>query len=303
LFDPVISGLRTAGARRFGGARSVSSRHLGVACPADPRRFGGAGAKGYRRFGVGFSAGPRCLGTEGSVFEAGDRDRRFGDGLGNAAGASAKATGTRLEPRQRFRERGWSFGKGRGNEIGASATVLGTGLALRRRFRERSWRPGKGLGSEALASARVSGARLDGGSAPSRWRGLGERVAPRCRVPGGPTALRRRGCKGVLALRCWGFGGCSAFRRRGFGVRCRLASGNGLGVSALGSRVGRWSGLWRERQAASVANLDFWGSSGVGERASVLRYRDTGFGARVSGEGIRRFGVGNRIARLPTGVR
>jgi hypothetical protein len=237
------------------------------------------------------------------VFEAGDRDRRFGDGLGNAARASAKATGTRLEPRQRFRERGWRFGKGRGNGIGASATVAGTGLALRRRFRERSWRPGKGLGNGAGASARVSGARLDGGSAPLRWRGLGERVAPRCRVPGGPTALRRRGCKGVLALRCWDFGGCSAFRRRGFGVRCRLASGNGLGVSALGSRVGRWSGRWRAGHVASAADLGFQSSSGVGERAPVLRYRDTGFGARVSCEGIWRFGVGQRIAGPPTGVR
>jgi hypothetical protein len=118
LFDPVKSGLRAAGSHRFGGAGLVSSRHLGVACPADPWRFGGAGAKGFRRLGGGLSAAPPCFGTEDSVLEAGDRGRRLGDGLGNGVGASAAASGTRLEPWQGSWDRSRCFGNGFGSPAG-----------------------------------------------------------------------------------------------------------------------------------------------------------------------------------------
>jgi hypothetical protein len=183
LSDPVSSGPRTAGSRRFGAVSSVNARHFGVAGSSASRRFGVACSAGFQRLGVGSSAGPRYFGTGGSMCEAGARGRRFGDGLG------------------------------------------------------------------CSAERRVHGASAAG---------------TRRSVLAAPDEMRA--------------------------------------VSAACFDVRRWSGSWTTGFDASAADHGVGRPSGVEERASVPRYRDPGFGSRVSGFGFWCFGIRGRSSGLPSGV-
>jgi hypothetical protein len=256
LFDPVISGLRTAGAYRFGGACSMSARHFGVACPEDSWRFGVAGAKGFRRFGVGVSAGSRCFGIGESVFEAGKRGRRFGGGFGSLTGRRVRTTSVARARRTR------------GTSVSRARRIRGVSAVRMRR----------GPGASVLGFRRVLGVSASG---------------IRCSVSGGVRRRARRFGVGFRSgaleracedgVRCFGIGPwirmlVGRWRARlgvsapGHGIRRSGVEGREPAFRRRQTELGTSNGRWTAGQAVSAA--------GHGERRSALN------------DGFHRFGVG-----------
>jgi hypothetical protein len=133
--------------------------------------------------------------------------------------------------------------------------------------------------------------------------GVGSSAGSRCLGSGDSM------CEAGARDRRFGVGlGCSAERRvfvaSAAGTRHSVlaAPDKGLVVSAAGFGVRRWSGWLTTGFVASAADLGIERSSGVEERASVLRHRDPGFGSRVSGFGFWCFGASGRSSGLPSGV-
>jgi hypothetical protein len=79
--------------------------------------------------------------------------------------------------------------------------------------------------------------------------------------------------------------GQTPFRRRERGVRCGAAPDEGLGVSASGFGVGRWSGWPMTGSGVSAAGNGVGRTSGAEERdlgVSALGKRDSAFGRRMT---------------------